>query len=91
MLEELSLENGIPQWSVIAPALFTIFINDLSAYMLENVISNKTKSPLNLGLFADDTAFWRAGRMVSTLKRFIQNDIDNLQSWADRWGVKISF
>ena len=84
----LDLENGIPQGSVISPTLFNIFINDLAMHMTDG--NQNEINILSLGLFADDTAFWRVGKNFQNLNNEIQKDLNNLQRWAESWGVTIS-
>jgi hypothetical protein len=68
--------SGIPQGSVLGPILFTIYINDLP-----DVVQNIVK------LFADDTKLYA---VVNEEKQQIslQNDIDSLLKWSDRWLLK---
>ena len=46
----LPITSGVPQGSLLAPFLFSVYINDLPSY-----ISNST----GVGLFADDTKLYR--------------------------------
>ena len=74
-----NLENGIPQGSVIAPILFSIYINVLAVAMAENQKYKSTN--FSIGLFADDTAFWRTGVSLPNLIKAIQIDLHNLEKW----------
>ena len=67
-----------PQGSVLEPILFTIYINDLP-----DVVQNIVK------LFADDTKLYA---VVNEEKQQIslQNDIDSLLKWSDRWLLKFN-
>ena len=82
------MENGIPQGSVIAPIRFSIYINDLVVAMAEN---EKYKSiKFSIGLFADDTAFWRTGVSLHNLIKAVRIDLHNLEKWSETWGMKLS-
>ena len=83
-----NLENGIPQGSVIAPIRFSIYINDLAVAMAENQKYKSTQ--FSIGLFADDTAFWRTGVSLPNLIKAIQIDLHNLEKWSETWGIKLS-
>src|SRR3989442_1150337 len=67
-----AVTSGVPQWSILGPLLFTIFINDLE----DNVINNMLK-------FADDSKLW--GRVETLEERTnLQKDLDTLGDWAVR-------
>lgn len=76
--DDVIVENGVPQGSVISPLLFLIAINDIN--------------PTNVkySLFADDTAIWKTGRNIAHLQKHIQQALDSIQEWCDTWGFKIS-
>ena len=67
------MSSGVPQGSVVGPLLFSIYINDLA-----DTVSSK------LRLFADDAVLYRR---VSSLNdcRGIQEDLDRISSWCERW------
>ena len=71
-------ENGLPQGSVISPVLFLIAINDFNP------------SNVKFSLFADDAAVWKSGRNIKFLEKQMQNVLDYIQDWCDKWGFRIS-
>ena len=76
--DNFTVENGLPQGSVLSPILFLIAINDLAP---ENV---------KYSLFADDTAIWKTGKNIKHIQKQIQRALDEIQDWCNRWGFKIS-
>ena len=70
--------SGIPQGSVLGPLLFVMYINDLPDTVQSNVL-----------LFADDTKIFK---QVSSIDDSValQNDIDALNRWSDKWLLKFN-
>ena len=62
--------SGVPQGSVLGPLLFTMYVSDIPD-VLQNFVS----------MFADDTKLYQAVD-VQTNSNNLQNDIDQLQAWA---------
>jgi hypothetical protein len=75
-----TLENGTPQGSVISPILFLIMINDMSAVI----------NGAHLSLFADDSATYKSGKNLQYIMKEIQKNVNQIQSWCEMWGFKIS-
>ena len=74
----LHVSSGVPQGSVLGPLLFLIYINDLDCD-LNSKISK----------FADDTKI--GGNALTTGDcEVIQNDLDNLGKWSDKWLLKFN-
>ena len=70
--KQAKVSSGIPQGSILGPVLFTIFINDLP---------NDIISPCKI--FADDTKIYNS----ADNKDIIQEDLESLQDWTDRWNL----
>ncbi|VDI32154.1 Hypothetical predicted protein [Mytilus galloprovincialis] len=72
--------NGTPQGSCISPTLFNIMVNDISNNLKYCAMSQ----------FADDSAIWLSGKSNKYLQKRIQEDIDTISTWCDKWGFLIS-
>ena len=73
--EWLPVTSGVPQGSLLGPALFVLFINDMPCAVSQCSI---------LTLFADDAKCYRTIRSASDCMLF-ESDIDNLVDWSDVW------
>ncbi len=75
---EVEVGSGVPQGTVLGPLLFLCHINDIT----ERVNSQ-------IRLFADDCLLYRP---VTTQEdhQLLQNDMDNLQQWAEEWGMRFN-
>lgn len=72
------VSSGVPQGSVLGPALFVIFINDLPS-----VVQSSCE------MYADDTKVFGT---VDTQSKWdqLQQDLNNLVEWADRWQLRFN-
>ena len=75
---EVPVDSGVPQGTVLGPILFLCHNNDLP---------DKTKSQIRL--FADDCLLYRT---INTHQDHVilQQDLQNLERWADSWGMKFN-
>ena len=71
----LPVTSGVPQGSILGPALFVLFINDMP-----NVLSHSS----TLALFADDAKCFRAIRSYTDCA-LLQDDIGKLVDWSNNW------
>lgn len=71
----LPVESGMPQGTVLAGPLFTVFVDDLDELILAF-----------LRKFADDTKLARSIRNLLDAERF-QADINRLADWAKEWAM----
>ena len=62
-----SMENGIPQGSIISSLLLAVMVNDL-------LLAIKSDH----GLFADDCAFWESGDSISDRLRSTQSTLNEI-------------
>ena len=66
----------IPQWCVLSPLLFLLYINDI------------TDNLVNLArLFADDTSLSYSGKHFDLMQIEINNDLEILDQWTKTWLV----
>ena len=77
---EVPVDSGVPQGTVLGPILFLCHNNDLP---------DKTKSQIRL--FADDCLLHRTIKTHRDHVIYIlQQDLHNLERWADSWGMKFN-
>jgi hypothetical protein len=74
------IEAGVPQGSVLGPLLFLIFINDIT-----HVIRH-----CKIRLFADDTCLFMEIDDPTVQAEEINNDLEKLNEWANKWHVTFS-
>ena len=71
--KQAPVTSGIPQGSVLGPILFVLYINDMPTGIY---------NPIRL--FADDTKIYTRSDVESSSET-LQDDLDKLQEWSDRW------
>ena len=74
--ESVPVTSGVPQGSVLGPALFLLYINDLP-----DAIDSQVR------LFADDTVLYRTIKSDTDHHR-LQTDLDKLSDWAKAWDMQ---
>ena len=74
--DSVPVTSGVPQGSVLGPALFLLYINDLP-----DTIDSQVR------LFADDTVLYRTIKSDTDHHR-LQTDLDKLTEWAIAWDMQ---
>ena len=76
--EDVLVESGVPQGTVLGPILFLCHINDLPLCVKSQV-----------RLFADDCLLYRT---IDTFEDhlILQNDLSKLETWASQWGMRFN-
>lgn len=67
----LPVSFGVPQGSILAPLLFSLYINDIQEIGLHG----------HLTLYADDTCLFYFGTSISHIISLAQSDLNNLFKW----------
>ena len=76
--EEVAVDSGVPQGTVLGPLLFPCHINDL----------RETAKP-TVRLFAGDYLLYREIRSFKD-HLLLQEDLHRLEKWAEVWGMKFN-
>ena len=69
--EALGIHSSVPQGSILGPALFLLFINNLPL-----VLKN------NIGIYADDSIPYASAPTLAEVDEKIRPDIDAVSMWA---------
>ena len=75
------VRRGVPQGSVFGPVLFSLFINDLLAFL---------PSSVRCSVYADDLAIWSSSPSVPTAVGATQGALFRLERWSKYWCLPLN-
>ena len=76
---EARLEDGLPQGSALSCTLFLAYVHDL-----QGILGSQN------AMFADDLAIWSSGKDVATLQNRLQEDLNRIEDYANRWRLVVN-
>ena len=76
--EEVEVDSGVPQGSVLGPSMFLFYVNDLA-----DTLSSSVR------LFADDTIIYLTIQCEDDANQ-LQNDLDKLAEWSRAWSMELN-
>lgn len=76
--EWLETYIGVPQGSVIAPILFTFFINDMTAMLYMHIS------------YADDLILWVTKIDLNEACKLLEIDLETIKKWCGKWRMSVN-
>jgi hypothetical protein len=73
------IQAGVPQGSVLAPTLYSLYINN----------TPRTQG-VHLALFADDTYLYATDSRESCVLRKLQRGLNAMEEWCEKWNIKMN-
>ena len=82
--EYVDVASGVPQGGVLSGTLFSLYVNDLP-----DVMKTCTAASCSVSLYADDAKMYAPVTNSDDVKR-VQEDIDALLMWCQKWRLSMS-
>ena len=79
--EEVKLNAGTPQGSVLSPLLFIYYVND---------IPDLGPTGCNLSQFADDMGIWTHAKSAKALRLRLSKALKLMEGWCAKWRIKLN-
>ena len=79
--EEVTINAGTPQGSVLSPLRFIIYVNDIPDMSSLNV---------RLSQFADDMGIWAHATNAKWVKAKLSNALKLIEAWCSKWRIKLN-
>ena len=80
--DEVKLNAGTPQGSVLSPLLFLIYVNDIPI--------DPSNNQVKLSQFADDLGMWTFASSNPFLGLRLSKTLADLEKWCAKWRIKLN-
>lgn len=78
---EITIFSGVPQGTVLSPALFNLYVADIPIPQDDNV---------RLGQFADDVIYTSTSYRINIARRHINSTLQTLSTWLGQWRLVVN-